>query len=65
VSFHPRQALTHVRFPAVEAGGNRRSSFGIALGELAGERACRATAAPLLFDLVLDDELEPAVLPRL
>src|SRR5438132_6871022 len=50
-----------VRFPAVEAGGDRRSSFGIALGELPGERAYRATAARLLFDLVLDHELEPAV----
>src|SRR5207237_5192940 len=54
-------AVTDVRFPAVEAGGDRRSSFGIALSELAGERAYRATAVRLLFDLVLDHELEPAV----
>src|SRR2546422_2002435 len=59
--FHAGEAGAEVRFPAFEPCGDRCSGGGVALGELAGERADRATAARLLLDLVLDHEVEPAV----
>src|SRR5438309_669074 len=52
---HAGEAVAQVRFPAVEAGGDRRSSVWVALRELAGERAERATAARLPADLMLDE----------
>jgi hypothetical protein len=44
-----------VLFPAFEAGGDRRPGVWVALRELAGERADRATAARLPADLMLDE----------
>src|SRR5439155_27367752 len=58
---HAGEAVAQVRFPAFEAGGDRRSGAWVALRELAGERAERATAARLPSDLMLDECIEPAV----
>src|SRR5207247_6942857 len=55
------EAVAQVRFPAFEAGGDRHSGVWVALRELAGERAERATAARLPVDLMLDECIEPAV----
>ena len=51
---HAREAVADVRFPAVEAGGDRRTRLWVVLGELADERADRAAAARVLADLMLD-----------
>jgi hypothetical protein len=44
-----------VRFPAVEAGGDRCAGVGVLFCELAGEGADWAAAACLAFDLELDE----------
>jgi len=52
---HAGEAVAQVRFPAIEAGGDRRSGVWVALRELAGERAERAAAARLPSDLMLEE----------
>jgi hypothetical protein len=58
---HADEPVAQVRFPAFETCGDRCSSGGVDLGELPGKRADRAAAARLPFDLMLDEEIKPAV----
>jgi hypothetical protein len=58
---HAVEAVAQVCFPALEAGGNRSASDGVAFCELPGERPDRTAAASSPLDLMLNHCVKPTV----